>query len=299
MVVFSAIVSVVAAVSGSISSNWHLRMYFSIVQALFDLFFIIEFVLQLGGIPKHPGVSTIKQTVDSILQLLSSVLPFILVSGPFILGWAAGDFSLAAVRGYWLSPAPIAMLSTVTALRLLRPLRLVISSLSIKAKPFVIPLILAGSVLLVSLAAIVVDGLVLPGYRKTLAMQRQAIVRKMDDNLTDTANANLQLYDDILALAINSELLYKAPETTEVKAGDYDYYKIGHIEAWFHMTAWQRARSLLELALNVCILGLFLALWSLYRNSRQRSTEVQPEVSAKLIRGRPVGEEEIQGILGR
>ncbi|MCP5453646.1 MAG: hypothetical protein H7A27_06655 [Spirochaetaceae bacterium] len=112
-----AIVSIVfvfaAAVMAAAGASWRASAFMAIVGVLFDILFSYEFFL---GALRRPSPFP-------WLAGLSSALPLLLVSGPFLAGWAGADLGSAAVRGYWLARSPLGGLSVVAALRLLRAAR--------------------------------------------------------------------------------------------------------------------------------------------------------------------------------
>jgi len=296
----SVLLVFVAAVVGMTGSSWQLRMYMSVALMLFDLFFVIEFSIRLTSSLTLRRQAARVHLGTLVLLGLSSVVPFILVSGPFLIGWAQADFSAVAVRGYWSSPSPVAALGTVAALRLLRPLRLFYAGFSYQnpdGKSPVMPL--ATSLILIFSFALAVDALVLPGYRSILINQRSRVTQELTMLLPEQAKISAVTMPDVEALVRERVLVYRHEKALTLQPGEYEYFGNAADGVWFSMKNWQRARSGVEM------ISSLLALWLPLIILARRAGKHRPYHSGTLesdqsdSRRLPVGCAELKGILGK
>ncbi|OHD19506.1 MAG: hypothetical protein A2087_05655 [Spirochaetes bacterium GWD1_61_31] len=286
--------------AGVITGSWQVRMYVAIASMIFDLVFVLEFLLRLFVFLPAPSTRPASHLVEMILLLVSSAVPFVIVSGPFILGWANADFTLAAVRGYWTSPNAVAALGTIASLRLLRPLRFFIAPLVDQQAGKLFIALIAALLCLVFGFAVAVDALLLPGYRGALIDTRRGISANLV--LLPVAEANLAARSnvDIQALRIDGRLIFSDRDAKSLRPGDYEYYGDERSGTWFSLKPWQRARSLLEIlsALLAISLPLLLAAGLRPRLSDGQSAALPPDSDDSPLH-QPVGHAELDGILGK
>lgn len=296
----SVVLVLVAAAFGMAASSWQLRMYMSIALMLFDLFFVAEFAFRLTSWHSPAGRTGSFKNYDLVILALSSVVPFILVSGPFLIGWALADFSAAAVRGYWSTPSPVAALGTVAALRLLRPLRFFRPGfVGLKLEKGGYALSIASSLVLVFSFAIALDGLVLPGYRSILIDQRSKVSQQFRELGPAEAVTSAAVVSDLEALVHRQQLVYRRDTAAKLQPGEYEYYGDADTGVWFSMRKWQTARSVVEMLSAMLALWIPVSILISQKARRKRYTTQQADPGIGKNRNLPVGREELQGILGK
>ncbi len=298
--VLSGVLVFVAAAYGIFDSSWPVRMYFSLLAMLFDLVFVFELLGRLSGLLKSSMDKPQERRIETGLLILTSLVPFVLVSGPFLLGWMQSDFSSAAVRGYWTSRQGFSFLSSLTCFRLLRLARplLVLPCKSHYKKVMLLSIAALAGFLLI--ATLLVESMILPGHKKMLNATRTDLTMRM--SAVSPADAVLigRQIPDILAIAIDGKAVFSRPETRAIKAGNYQYYSEQTSGIWFSLFPIHRIRAASEAIISgaVCILLLAIAFFSLAPKKSLLTMEIQKrriEACADL----PIGEEELDGILGK
>jgi hypothetical protein len=303
-----AVASVLVVLAGAslsmFQASWRIRAYFSTAAVIFDILLAYEFLTRL--IARREPVPW--------LDGISSVLPLLAVSGPFIFGWLAFDFRSAAVRGFWLADAPVNGLAFIAALRMLRVLRfsrgtdhelprerLKIRSAWTAAASTGMLVVIAG--------ALASDALLLPGIARLAIDRRASMATTILAAEGDAALHAAARAAGVLALELDGRALIAAP--AYVNPAEYQTYAVGDARFWFPVAEEVRARGL---AATVAALASLAAVFAFriasagpafgsYRglggwNGRNRS-QGQPGSPKQRFRDAPTGDEELAGILGK
>ena len=296
-----AVVSVLAVFAGAVltasGASWRVGAYVSIVGVLFDILFSYEFfVLLLRGARPFPW-----------LRGLSSVLPLLLVSGPFLSGWAAFDLGAAAVRGFWLGAPPVGGLAVVAALRLLRV-----------ARPLPRPSGVgsgrrsaAGTAAIFGIAAVILgaaasDALLVPGLASLAEARRLSAVSTIASAGSDAERIAAARAAEAMALSVDGRALVAAPRGTAPAA--YAVESRDGVTAWFEVADEERARgaasAIAALASLLAAAGYAIAFSGPFGNAAGGPTDASDDsVDGSTRRDRPAdrpaGSEELEGILGK
>lgn len=310
-----AIASVVAAFAGAAlacaGASWKALAYLSIVGVLFDSLFAYEFFYDtLRG--RREG---------SLLRGLSSVAPLLLVSGPFIAGWALADLGAAAVRGPWLGRAPYGGLAVVAALRLLRvarPFEAAARRVAPPSRPDSsrpaaarsdarrrVPALAATIGLgLVLAGAVASDALLAPGLSAAGAAWRREALAAMEAASDDESALAAARASGAVALRRDDRVLLAAP--ADVSPSDYAALSGTRIEAWFSVLAERKARGAYEAVAALASLAAAAAYgWSVSarpatgRGSGFDSRERDGDGTRRRPPAGPAGSDELEAILGK
>ncbi|MBN2873951.1 MAG: hypothetical protein JXM71_02555 [Spirochaetales bacterium] len=311
-----AVISVLAVLTGAALTaagvSWRARAYVSIVSTLFDVIFAYEFIAR----------SATRERPFPWLYGLSSVLPLLAVSGPFIAGWLMADVSATAVRGFWLGPAPLGGLSTLAALRLLRVIRPFQGNYerNLSSKDSARKLAASIGLAVVLVGSLASDAFLLPSMARAAAYNR---------NSTASALAAIDDMDDLKsaasaagALAVRSGGVIVIPATVQLSPSDYARVSSGTLELWLPTRDERRARGVLEAVAALASLAAALAFALANSVNVNVSQGVQDGVrrapgsqaTSRRLRSRynkaeasfhdrpkdvPAGTEELAGILGK
>ncbi len=309
-----------ASLSGDSLGAWHIRSYAAIADMVFDCIFTVEFFLVAFSSRNRQGRD---QTLSQALAGLSSVIPLALASGPLLIGWAQGDFSCAAVRGYYSYQGTLAALAAVSYLRLLRAARPFLplqgSDYHSRSRVRSCSKLLLPPLLILMVAALLVDGLILPGYAQAERDRRIALIRVLDTQ--GASEEELKSHADVAALRRGGRVLrflHKEPGI-----GDLAYIREGDTEAWFALEPFHAARGTGSAVVNAAALSFALAGWLVFKRAKDRpldareaasvpdgvggrdrpidaSQNASRNASAVGTRGdKPAGKAELSGILGR
>lgn len=290
-----AVASVLVTLAGSIatvaaSSAWPPFAYFSIAAALFDLLFTIEYFTACASSGRF----------GNPLKALSSVIPLLLVSGPFIAGAAHGDLGAASVRGFWLAAPPINALATIASLRLLRAARIPHAKAgSAGAGPL---LVAASAGLAIVLAgAVAIDAFSLPGA-STLARARRGQAAIAIDSSPDRAAKAIEARS-VGAIAATDDGIAILAAPLGTYPGDVAIAGSGRVVAWFPVVEEAKARALASALVSFAALAaaIFYRLAStrLGSSSRRRVARSASIRSGHRPAAMPTGDEELAGILGK
>ena len=309
-----AIVSIVfvfaAAVMAAAGASWRASAFMAIVGVLFDILFSYEFFL---GALRRPSPFP-------WLAGLSSALPLLLVSGPFLAGWAGADLGSAAVRGYWLARSPLGGLSVVAALRLLRAARpfnverqsgddgagrrVAASSRAASSRAAAIlgiGVVLAG--------AAMADALLIPGLSGSSAARRETAMDEIASAPDEGAMIRAARAGGAFALKDGERALLAA--TGPVSPARYAVLSRGGLEAWFDVSYEARARgaaaaiaALASLAAAAGYAASLHGLWPRRLPAGRGTAAARPGATGAgepgaPRRDAPAGSEELAGILGK
>ncbi|HRW23431.1 MAG TPA: hypothetical protein P5298_03390 [Spirochaetia bacterium] len=314
-----AIVSIVfvfaAAVMAAAGASWRASAFMAIVGVLFDILFSYEFFL---GALRRPSPFP-------WLAGLSSALPLLLVSGPFLAGWAGADLGSAAVRGYWLARSPLGGLSVVAALRLLRAARpfnverqsgddgagrrVAASSraASSRAASSRAAAILGIGVVLAGAA--MADALLIPGLSGSSAARRETAMDEIASAPDEGAMIRAARAGGAFALKDGERALLAA--TGPVSPARYAVLSRGGLEAWFDVSYEARARgaaaaiaALASLAAAAGYAASLHGLWPRRLPAGRGTAAARPGATGAgepgaPRRDAPAGSEELAGILGK
>lgn len=296
-----AIVSVAIVLCGALltatGASWRVRAFFAVVSVLFDLVFVYEFMAKAGSALRNFRFD--KWICPGWLLFISSIPPFLLVSGPFLSGWLQADFASAAVRGFAVASPPLGALATIAALRLLRA-----------ARPFLPPrgrngsrpaAISAGIALsVVFLGALFTDSLFLPSWFAAWTTEQQSTLAVLAGTDTHTARLLAETNPSIKS-AMVQDLILKAADPGLMPT-DYIALSDGSATIWFDAKQVHVARGMAELVAALAACAAAAAYGMVIRRYHNGSSELSA-VSApdNLIEARttPLCAEEIKGILGK
>ncbi len=293
-----ALLSLALACAGglwsALGATWRVRAYFALAAMLFDLLLSMEalflFFVSLRRSFAPPRLALLAAG-------LSSLAPLAFVSGPLLFGWAAADFSVAAVRGFASVQGLGAALAAFAGLRLLRAFRPFLRLAS--ARP---PRLDKGSGM-AALAALAVlmaggmlgDGLLIPSIARAEAERRGAVLDALGAN--GLPAAELRTQPDIIALRIGS--LAASRLDGEYNPADSSYLSSGSAEAWFGLEGFHKARGAAEAVAALGALAFALA-FSLIRERYRRARRYAARIAARSPGGdEPAGQAELAGILGK
>jgi hypothetical protein len=296
-----AIVSVAVVLCGAIlatgGASWRVRAFVAVVSVLFDLVFVYEFMVKAGKAIKDSRPE--RWSCPGWLLFASSVVPFLLVSGPFLAGWLRADFASAAVRGYAIARPPLGALATVAVLRLLRTARPFMKGRGQNSSK---PVALAAGIALavVFLGAVFTDSLLLPSWFSAWTTEHEstlAIVASADSrtarHLAET-NANIKG-------AVSGNMVLKVAATSLMPT-DYIVLSDGPVTIWFDANKVHAARGVAELvaALAACAAAMAYGIGiRRYQMGTAGSATSSDPAHVLKARATPACAEEIEGILGK
>jgi len=321
-----AILSVLAVLTGAIltvsGAGWKTRAYISIVAFLFDVIFTYEVFTRLAS----------RQRPFPWLAILSSILPLLAVSGPFLSGWLEGDLGAAAVRGFWLGQPPTGGLATLAALRLLRMARPFMPGRISQADSQDIEIgrsrtqrtsgcaLAAGIGIAVALAgAIASDAMILPGLAVQAAARRQAVLQSIEKAGQETDLAAMAAAAGVLALKADGRVVLAA--SAQISPSEYSVVSSSTLEAWFPTMEERRSRGWAEIIFALASMAAATAyaiatfrfsgsldqghqdtwVWTVLRGGNRSSRSLYEKASMYHDRPEPspTGTEELAGILGK
>ena len=322
LAIVSIVFAFVAAGMAAAGASWRASAFMAIVGVLFDILFSYEFFLGAIGRPSpFPWLSG-----------LSSALPLLLVSGPFLAGWVGADLGSAAVRGYWLARSPLGGLSVVAALRLLRAARPFLiwrrsgddetvspsasraasaraaSARAASARAASARAAILGIVVVLAGAAMA-DALLIPGLSASSASRREAAMDEIAAATDDEAMIRAAKAAGAIALRHDGRTLLAA--TGPISPSRYAVLSRGGLEAWFDVSDEARARgtaaAIAALASLVAAAGYAATLYGLSplrALARRATAPTRPDQTAfdgpgAPRRDAPAGREELAGILGK
>lgn len=297
LAVVSVLVVLAGAAMAATGASWRVGAYVSIVGVLFDILFSYEFfVLLLRRARPFPW-----------LRGLSSVLPLLLVSGPFLAGWASFDLGAAAVRGFWLGAPPVGGLAVVAALRLLRVARPLPRPSGIgSGRRSAAGTAAIFGIVAVLLGATASDALLVPGLASLAESRRRAAMSAIASAGSDAERLSAARAAEAIALSVDGRILVAAPNGTA--PATYAVEARDGVTAWFAVADEARARgaasALAALASMLAAVGYALAVVGPYRNAEGSPTDASYDnVDGSTRRDRPAdrpaGSEELEGILGK
>lgn len=278
-------------------ASWRARAFFAVVSVLFDLVFVYEFMFKASKTIRNSRFKS--WSCPGWLLFTSSVLPFLLVSGPFLAGWIHADFASAAVRGYAIASPPLGALATIAALRLLRA-----------ARPFIPPqeqngkkpgTIAAGIALgVIFLGAIFTDSLVIPSWFAAWTTEHESTIVILSTADSRTAQLLVGTNPNIKGAVVHG-LVLKAAEAGLMPT-DYIVLSEGPVTIWFDAQTVHKARGVAELvaALAACAAAVAYG-FSVRRYQLDPAGFSSSSDAAHVIKARttPACAEEIEGILGK
>ncbi|GAB1457532.1 hypothetical protein MASR2M48_28400 [Spirochaetota bacterium] len=306
-----AVISVALASIGAMlvagGASWRVSAYVSITAVLFDLLFSYElFIRILRGERPFPWIAA-----------CSSLLPLLLVSGPFLSGWVLADFEASAVRGLWLARPPIGGLAVISALRLLRLVRPFSKTDRFESRSGDRHRKARTGAGLVGIAVLLMgaacaDVLLIPGIAWSSDTRRNASMQALSAAASDSERVSLTEASGVLALRLNGRIL-KSAAPTQVP-GQYAHEALGGIEAWFSVRDEGRVRA--AIAAIVMLASLASAAGyaaSVFKTRQSRGTPLAHRIGIRTGRDgslarteprskpadTPAGSEELAGILGK
>ncbi len=295
----SVVATMLAAVLAAAGASWSVRAYFSIVDALFDIFFSYLFFVDV----QRSGLRLRWQ------DGLSSVVPLVFVSGPFLSGWLLGDLGAASVRGFWLGASPASALGLMSVFRLLRvtrPLATIYGRQSDSPRILSSLRIAAGFGILVALTgAFASEAFLLPGYAKMARDRRASVLSAPGEASGDSGRAASVGSAGVLALRVDGRAVIAA--APGISPADYAYASSDGVEAWFSVIPETRARATLvalSALASLAAAGAYAVALRSQGNAQRSASPVagsSPPCPAPKSRPRamPAGKEELAGILGK
>ena len=299
-----SVLSVIAVLAGAaleaFGVQWRPRAYFSIVATLFDMVFAYEFIVR----------AALRERPFPWMAGLSSVVPLLAVSGPFLSGLAAADFGAAAVRGFWLGSPPAGGLAVLAALRLLRVTRLASPSSTASATvSFGKPshdraryrLAAALGIGIVVAGAVASDALLMPGLAAKGKHARQDAVASIDSATGDAERLASARAAGAWALRVDGRIILAWPRYTA--PSDYAVESYGTVEAWFPAEDDRKARGTAEAIAALASLAAaagYAAAGFRSPGASQRHIQGNPGTERRgRLSDAPAGDEELAGILGK
>ncbi|PKL25366.1 MAG: hypothetical protein CVV47_04730 [Spirochaetae bacterium HGW-Spirochaetae-3] len=299
-----AIVSVLSVFAGAAlaaaGASWRVGAYVSIVGVLFDVVFSYEFFIHLLQ----------KERPFPWLRGASSVLPLLLVSGPFISGWASLDLGASAVRGFWLGASPIGGLAVVAALRLLRVARPFQRAKPATGSPGGRVAVSGAAAAAVGIVAVLLgaaasDALLVPGLASVAAARRESAVSAIAAATSDGERVSAALAAKAVALSVDGRVLVAAPSGISPTA--YAVESRDGVSAWFEVADEARARgaaaAIAALASLLAAAGYAIAFFDPFGSSNRATDGSDHSLGDAARRNRPAdkpaGSEELEGILGK
>ena len=304
LAVASVLVVLAGAALSIFQTSWRIQAYFSIAAVIFDLILAYEFLVRLAA----------RREPVSWIDGISTILPLLAVSGPFIFGWIASDFRSAAVRGFWLAAAPVNGMAFIAALRMLRVMRFKRSADyeppydGLKSRSAWTAAVSTG--LLVILAgALASDALMLPGIARLAVDRRESLASTILAAEGDAARRAAAEAAGILALELDGRTLLAAPKY--VNPAEYKTYTVDGARCWFPVADETRARAMATAVAALASLAAAIAFriasarssrgmrWGPGGWSQRSRSQGNPGMPARRFRDAPTGDEELAGILGK
>jgi hypothetical protein len=300
-----AVASVLVILAGAslsvFNASWRIRAYFSIVAVLFDLILAYEFMLRLA----------VRQKPAYWLDGVSTILPLLAVSGPFIFGWMAVDLQAAAVRGFWLTEAPVSSMAFLAALRMLRVLRFYRIANDapnhgngIRRSAW--KTALATGLLIVMAGALASDAFLLPGLARLMSDRRAALASTILAARGDAARHAAAKAAGALALEVDGRTILATP--AYAYPADYQTFTVDGNVLWFPVKEEVRARGLAAAVAALASLAAAIAFRiaasgseDAPRSGRGRRSKAYGHADnpSRRFRDTPTGDEELAGILGK
>jgi hypothetical protein len=278
----------------ALGADWRVRAYFSLAALLFDMLLSMELLFLFF-------VSLRRSFAPPPLALLaaglSSLAPLAFVSGPLLFGWAAADFSIAAVRGFASVNGAAAALSAFAGLRLLRAFRPCLRLTSAQRGRLDKKSGFAALAALVVLMAggMLGDGLLIPSIARTETRRREAVLAAFDRQ--SAMSIDLGAQPDIVALRRGDQAVSRLKGS--YSPADASYMSYGRAEAGFELEGFHKARGAAE-ALAVLGSLAFTLTFALAAKRERRSRAYTAQLAARSAGGdRPAGQAELAGILGK
>lgn len=296
-----AIVSVAVVLCGALlaaaGASWRIRAFFAVVSVLFDLVFVYEFMVKASATIR--GSRSSRWTCPGWLLFISSIPPFLLVSGPFLAGWMHADFASAAVRGFAIASPPLGALATTTALRLLRAAR---PFIPVRAQNGNRPIAISAGIALgvVFFGAVFTDSLVLPSWFAAWTTEHESTLAAFAAADTRTAQMMVEANPNIKGAMIHDLVLKSAKPG--LMPTDYFVLSDGSATIWFDAQQVHEARGVAELvaALAACTAAIAYGITiGRYRKGLIGPTAWEAKDHVLKTRTTPVCAAEIKGILGK
>jgi hypothetical protein len=293
-----ALLSLAVACAGglwsAVGASWRVRAYFSLAALLFDLLLSMEllflFFVSLRRSFAPPPLALVAAG-------LSSLAPLAFVSGPLLFGWAAADFSVAAVRGFASVNGAAAALSAFAGLRLLRAFRpfLRLSSAQRERLDKKSGFAALAALIVLMAGGMLGDGLLIPSIARTEAQRRGAVLEAFDRQ--GPVSIDLGAQPDIVALRRGGQAASRLEGA--YNPSDASYMSYGGAEAWFELEGFHKARGAAE-ALAVLVALAFALSYALAAKRERRSRAYAAQIAARSAGGdQPAGQAELAGILGK
>ncbi|MFH2113584.1 MAG: hypothetical protein ABIJ86_03630 [Spirochaetota bacterium] len=297
LAIASVAVVLCSAALAAAGTPWRVRAFFAVVSVLFDLVFVYELMAKASLAIRNPRMH--RWTCPGWLLFTSSILPFLLVSGPFLAGWLSADFASAAVRGYAIASPPLGALATIAALRLLRAARPFIPACGQTGNK---PMATAAGIglVVVFLGTILTDGLLLPSWFAAWTAEHESSLQVIADTDTHTARLVVEANQNIKA-AIAGGFILKAADPGLMPT-DFIALSDGSATLWFDSLQVHKARGMAELvaALAACAAAAVYGFgFSRNRNNSSGLATTADPAHVMKARTTPACVEEIEGILGK
>lgn len=301
--ILSVAIALLGDLGAALGASWAWRVFFGLSNAFLDVVFCFECALIVLGIARSGWNRPRPSSVSMLAAVMSSAVPLAFASGPFILAWMSqGDLS-SLVRGLYAWPKPQAAFASLAALRLFR---LVLPCTtyrnfsgdyqqgpahdSSKARPATAFVALSLFVSLCFLASIARDAWLVPGLGMSIAQTRQQTVNALSQTGTPgTGSVSTPNYAAALGPDVAwSSWLGSRADLVSFLSDDGTY------RAWFDARTNHRAHGAYDAAVSLAALGAWLA----YTILERRRQPKKGTHSATGI-GRPTGQDELAGLLGR
>jgi hypothetical protein len=279
----------------AVGSPWSWRVILTLITAAFDAILLYEATFKIidalrsGDARRLPHWS----------MVVSSLFPFLLVSGPFLAAWLMDDQHALALRGFMLGDQPLGAFHTIVILRLLRLTRPFFYRAA-DGRPR-LPLSRAGlaGLATVIIASIAMDALILPSWQAVWIQDRIDDAERISLQYSVRDSTPPALPERVLAVIVEGQIIRKAPRT--ISPSDYLVIELPRATIWFNTAPMQRARSMAEIVVLLASLVASLA-WTMSSNGSGREqvgTEPPAGQLTDIRRNLPTGREEIAGILGK
>jgi hypothetical protein len=303
-----AVASVLVVLAGAslsmLQASWRIRAYFSIAAVIFDILLAYEFFARL----------IVRREPVPWLDGISTIVPLLAVSGPFIFGWMAFDFRAAAVRGFWLAEAPVNSLAVLAALRMLRVLRFNrgtnpdMPHERLKNRSGWTAAASTGMLVVIA-GALASDAFLLPGIARLANDRRASTASTILAAEGDTSMQAAAKAAGVLALELDGRTLLAAP--AYMNPAEYQTYTVDGARLWFPVAEEARARGLATavaaLASLAAAFAFRIASFAPARGpysgfggwNRHYRSQRHPGTTMPRFRDAPTGDEELAGILGK
>jgi hypothetical protein len=273
---FSVIVLFADSISIALNQPWTTRAFFSIAAALFDIVLCYNFFLLVLNKQKMPFLI--------VIFCLSSFLPLLLLSGPFLASLFMADFYSQAFRGFWLDGSYERVFALVQPLRFLRLLAVFLPLLPYKRKAYGLSLVLVF--IFISLVQL---GFI-PGFHSLSSAYKQSGIEQLENSRSISEQIKIAADFDIVALTSDGKTVLAANST--VSPSDYAFLETENYRVWFSMSFGFVIRALMHIALLLFII-VPLAI------SLMKQTGYSENPVKKPSADEPCGNEELKAILGK